>query len=375
MLGMDVEMLSCSNWEYLKSFFPENWVVMIKELGLLKFGKKFKGDEGASKLIRSLLIHLGGNHSLRTTSTIASEGNIIDVSDVALLKRLKKSSEWFNWMTNELLGKMNSQPVDAGYLQEKYNFRLIDASVIKEPGVTGSNWRLHYSMNLSRLAPDEIIVTNNKTGETFKNFTINKNDVLLGDRVYGTRNSIFHVHDSGGFSIVRFTPHNLPLHDENDKPYKLLTQLRKLKIGQVGEYSVAVIHNGKKIKGRICAIKKDEASAEKARKKVKRQASKKGFKVIKETTLEYAGYVLVFTTLPLETQADTIMEIYRFRWQIELIFKRLKSIIKSAPLYKKDPEGMMGWLNGKVFIATLIEYMICCGESFFPWGYPIKAGE
>jgi len=367
---MNEESLNDMNWEYLKSFFPHDWQPNMKEHGVLKFGNKFGGPDGPSKLIRAFLIHLAGNHSLRTTRVIAKEGGIVDVSDVALLKRLKKSGSWFNWMTKELLAKMNLMPSDNSGLHSNYNFRFIDTSYVKEPGATGSRWRLHYSMSAKSLAPDEIKVTNNKTGETFKNFTVRKNDVLLGDRAYGTRNNIFYVHEHEGYSLTRFAPSLLPLHNVDGKPFQLLKKLRKLSIGEVGEYNVVVQRDGKEIKGRICALKKDERSAELARKKVRRNASKGRIKVIKEATIEYAGYVLIFTTLPPEVNAVKVMDIYRYRWQIELVFKRLKSIISAAPLYKKEPDGMMGWLNGKIFVATLIEYMIRCGESFFPWGYP-----
>ena len=92
------------------------------------------------------------------------------------------------------------------------------------------------------------------------------------------------------------------------------------------------------------------------------------------STLEYAKYITVFTTLPGSISASSILEIYRHRWQVELVFKRLKSLLRLAPLYRKSTEGMMGWMSGKLFVATLTEYMLTCAESFFPWGYPITEG-
>jgi len=47
--------------------------------------------------------------------------------------------------------------------------------------------------------------------------------------------------------------------------------------------------------------------------------------------------VLVFTTLPAEElPAAEILEWYRLRWQVELVFKRLKSLAQLGHLPKHD---------------------------------------
>ncbi len=358
------------NWDYLQTFLPTGWVEKMKELGMLKYGRKFAGEEGAVNLLRTLLIHLASNISLRSTSTLAKQGGIVDISDVALLKRLKKSGEWFSWLTQQTLIKMH---ILCPLFEQstKFNYRFIDGSVVKEPGATGSTWRLHYSISASTLSADEIIVTDQKRGESFTNYSVNENDVLIGDRAYATRNGVFHVHENSGFTLARFSPSKLPMDDESGEPFKLLEKLTSFKIGEIKEFNVTVRQGEKKLKGRICVIRKSEEQAKLAQKKVRLQASKCGYKP-KDSSLEFAKYILVFTTLPDTISADKILAIYRYRWQIEIFFKRLKSIIGVAPLYKKSKDGMEGWLNGKIFVATLIEYIIRCGESFFPWGYPVE---
>ena len=85
-------------------------------------------------------------------------------------------------------------------------------------------------------------------------------------------------------------------------------------------------------------------------------------------TVEAAGYVIVLTTL-CEVEPALILELYRYRWQIELAFKRLKSLLQLGHLKKTDPVGAKAWLQGKLFVATLIEMLIAVGERFSPWGY------
>ncbi len=367
---IDINKSAQSDWDYLGQFLPENWSDKMKELGLLKFGRKFSGAEGCQKLLRTMLIHISGNLSLRTTSAVAQKGGIAEISDVGILKRLKKSTSWFTWATNELLACMQtSLPGLEDF--EKFNFRFVDASLIDEPGATGSKWRLHYSLNSSTLAPDEIKVGDYRRGEKLQNFSVKHGDVMIGDRAYGTKNSIYHAVSHKGHVLVRFSPHNLPLHSASGRPLQLRKLVRKLKIGEVGEYEVIVKTDDININGRVFVLKKTKSQTEEAQKKVCRKASKDG-KRAGESTLEFAGYVMLFTTLPKIFEAHRAMSIYRYRWQIELVFKRLKSILCLAPLYKKSSEGMMGWLSGKLFVATLIEYIILCAESFFPWGYPLR---
>lgn len=356
-----------TDWDELVQFLPDGWEDKVKELGLLKFSRKFTGKDGPSRLLRTLLIHLSGNISLRSTSALVKKGNIADISDVGILKRLKKSSNWFTWATKALLESMAPPFKQSG--DTSYNFRFVDASVIEEPGATGSKWRLHYSFNATSFAPDEVIVGDYRQGEKLSNFSVNPQDVMVGDRAYGTRNSVYHAHVNNAFTLVRFAPHNLPLHDANGNSFQLLAKMKKLKIGEVGDYACVVKVNDIDISGRICVLRKTKEQAKKAQEKARRDSAKKKHK-LQSSTLEYAKYITVFTTLPDSVSAASILEIYRHRWQVELVFKRLKSLLRLAPLYKKSTEGMMGWMSGKLFVATLTEYMLTCAKSFFPWGYP-----
>ena len=74
------------------------------------------------------------------------------------------------------------------------------------------------------------------------------------------------------------------------------------------------------------------------------------------------------TTLQ-EPSAQAIMEFYRRRWQIELAFKRLKSLLQLGHLKKTDKQGAKAWLQGKLLVACLIETLILTAERFSPWGY------
>ena len=90
-------------------------------------------------------------------------------------------------------------------------------------------------------------------------------------------------------------------------------------------------------------------------------------------TLEAAGYVFVFTTLDASHSATQVLELYRMRWQIELVFKRLKSLLGLGHLKKHDEQAARAWLQGKLMVACLIEKLLAMAEHISPWGFEIEA--
>ena len=88
------------------------------------------------------------------------------------------------------------------------------------------------------------------------------------------------------------------------------------------------------------------------------------------STREFAKYVIVFTTFPAAAfPAERVLEWYRLRWQVELVFKRFKSLAQLGHLPKRDDESAQAWLYGKLLVALLVEKLIRYALAFSPWGY------
>lgn len=365
MSGADLEIVE--DFDYLLSFLPKGWQSKAKELGALRRCRKVPNAEA---LLRVLLIHLAEGCSLRETSVRARKGNLIELSDVAIMDRLKLSAEWFRWMNAEIMKKWMVRPATTVF-GSRWNVRLIDGTYIKEPGPTGSSWKIHYSINLPSLACDELTVSPSRgKGESFSRFAVRSGDLLVGDRVYGVRPGIFHAVGNGGDVLTRFAMSNLPLLTQRRRPFNLLARLRTLRARKVGDWSVLLEQEGQTLSGRVCAIKKSRQSAEKARNQIIKEAKRNGTET-KPETIEAAGYVFVFTTADRKHISSTnVLEMYRGRWQIELVFKRLKSIMSLGHLRKADKQAALSWIQGKLLVAFLVETLIKHAESFFPWGYP-----
>jgi hypothetical protein len=357
------------DFAYLTQFLPQGWQAKAKELGALRRCRKVPDAE---TLLRVLLIHLGEGCSLRETAVRAREGELIDLSDVAIMDRLKQAGEWFRWMNAEIMNGWVATPPPTVF-GAQWNIRLVDGTRVKEPGPTGSSWCIHYAIGLPSLACDELIVSDTHgNGESFRRFSVKAGDLFIGDRVYGVRPGIFHVCEAGGEVLVRFAIDNLPLETPNGRRFNLLKHLRTLTGTKLGDWPVQIRNDeGATLSGRVCAARKSRQAAEKARKHIRRQAQKSGSKP-KPETLEAAGYIFVFTTIVrAQLPPRNALEMYRGRWQIELVFKRLKSIIALGHLRKTDPQATRAWIHGKLLVALLIEALIQHGESFFPWGYPL----
>lgn len=369
---MDDDILAgvAEDWQIVLRVLPVGWQDKARELGALRRCREFAD---AATLLRVLLIHLAEGCSLRETAVRAAEGRLVTVSDVALLKRLRVSGEWFRWMGEELMHRWVTPRSVQPLLGTGLRVRIVDGSTVNEPGATGSTWRLHYAVGLPALACDEVHVTDTTVGESLCRFQVAAGDLLIADRGFATRKGVRHVHEHGGAVIVRLNLTNLPLTDGEGQPFALLPHLRTLQAGQPGDWPVAVGEDKKglqPIAGRVCAIKKSKASAERGRTRAERDSRRGGHQVRPET-LEAAEYIFVFTTLGAHVPAPAILEMYRGRWQVELTFKRLKSLLALGHLKKVDPQGAKAWLQGKLLVAILIETLIALAERFFPWGYPL----
>jgi hypothetical protein len=227
-------------------------------------------------------------------------------------------------------------------------------------------------VELPSLLCDEITVTGREVGESFKNFTVRPGDLLMGDRGYAHVSGIASVIGQGGHVLVRTSLRLLALKGEDGMPFPILPYLMTLQDGEVGDWDVWIVHKDKVMKGRLCAMRKSLAARLKARRRVLRQRSK-GFGKkgrLRPETLEAADYIFVFTTLDRTFTASQILEMYRARWQVELAFKRLKSILKVGNLHNKNSETARAWLHGKILVAFLTESLILAARSLSPWGYP-----
>jgi len=348
------------DWPKLLAQLPQGWEAKARELGALKFGRRFSGPES---LLRTLLMYLSEDCSMVETVERARAGELVELSDVGLLKRVNKSGAWLRWITEQLIQQAPIAAMQCPALQGR---RLLaaDGSVVTEPGAITSTWRLHYAMDIGTLRCQQAQVTPVKNGESLTRFVVQEGDVFIGDRGFANRRGVNHVLDGGGDVVVRMNLGSLPLTDAAGSPFEQLPHLRTLQAGQTGEWAAVMQGTKGAVAVRVCAYRKTDEQRMESERKLKKDAQRRQ-KQLQAETIEAAGYVVVVTTLE-ELDAQGVLALYRHRWQVELAFKRMKSLLGLSRLRKKDPEGAKAWLQGKLLVACLIERLIAVGEHFSP---------
>lgn len=352
------------DWPEIIKCLPAGWEQQARTLGALKFGRRFAGPQ---ELLRVLLIYFLTGCSMRETAVRARQADLADISDVALLKRINHCGDWLRWMSEQLMAT-KAAPVPRALAGHR--LLAIDGSVVREPGGRKS-WRLHYGLELDSLRCREVYITSTREGESFTRFALQAGDVVLADRGYANRRGIGHALRHGADVLVRLNLSCVPLQDEQGQPVAQLPLLRTLKPGHTGQWRVFI--KGLRRPVRLCAYRKTEAQRQESECKYRTYVNKKQQRPSADT-IEACGYVVVLTTLE-ELDARQILALYRQRWQVELAFKRLKSLLDIGHLKKHDAAGAQAWLQGKLFVACLIENLIALGDRFPPGRWQIDAAQ
>jgi IS4 transposase len=257
----------------------------------------------------------------------------------------------------------------------KGKIRLMDATTISRVGSRGTDRRVHLGMELGTNRTDWLELTDGRGAESLERFTFSAGEIVLGDRGYAQRKGLRHVAKAGAYFVVRMPWSTLPLEHEDGEPFELLAALRSLPEARAGQFAVQFRSaQGERIGCRMVAIRKSEAAAAKARQRALLDARRHGAKAVNAGTLEAAGYVFVLTNLPAEISAESVLDLYRFRWQVEIKFKSLKSVLHLGNVPARSNALLNVYIMAKLLIALLIEDLIFT-DSFSPWGYPIPPDQ
>ena len=357
-------------WPYIESFLAEPDIIekSAKEYGALR---RKRCVDSASTLLRLALAYGFCGMSLRQTTAWAEAAGVASLSDVALLKRLRSASDWLGHLLALKLCDYASPPKGCGQ-----RLRLVDATTISKPGSKGTDWRIHLGLDLGTSRIDQIEVTGVGGGETLKRFSFRKGDVVIGDRGYAHRAGLASVVQQNADFIVRFPWATVPLQNPTGEPFDLFTFLRGLEEGVAGQVVAQLRPDAKKgipaVPVRLVAVRKSETAAADARNKLIHMASKKQ-KTVDPRSLEAASYVVLITSLKSDSlSASQVLDLYRFRWQIEIAFKRMKGLLELDELPAKDHSLALTFIYSKLLAALLLDDFTHAFISFSPWGFNLR---
>jgi hypothetical protein len=341
--------------------YANDWSSALAEISELvpidETARRFKaflrarGVKSASDLLRLALVYAIGN-SLRGSSAWAQASAVAEVSGPALHRRLAHAADWLEFIARELLEA--TRPQISGAWQG-WRLRVVDASTICQPGADRTTWRLHVSYDLSG-GVDGLQLTDDRGAERLTRFAWQPGDIVLGDRGYARPGDLAPVIESGAHLVVRVGWNSLRLLTPQAVPFDLFAALAALE-GSTASHPVLVdTHDPARplLPLRLIVGRLPPDKAEAARKKVMARAIKAGKKV-DPRSLQAAGFVMLLTSLPHAHTAEAILDLYRLRWQIELLFKRFKSLLGLGGLPAKKRDLARSWIYAKLIVALLAE--------------------
>src|SRR5260221_10070669 len=313
--------------------------------------------ENAVDLLRMTLAYCLGERGLRSTTAWAASIGLVDISNVALLYRLRQCGDWLAVLVGHALAAAAPE-ASRGRL-----IRIIDATTVPKAGTLAKTknrlWRVHGAFDLPSERFGFFELTDEKGGETLDRIPIIKGEIRIGDRAYLQPDRMAAVLDAGADILVRAGWKNARWLDANGELVDLLAEFRKGTARGLIDRPIWIARkSGSALGLRLIAVKKPAHALEAARRKA-RQAASKGGHQISKGTLTAAEWVILVTSLKPETfpTAD-VLALYRLRWRIELGFKRLKSLIGLKGPPGTDERSARPYVLAHLLVTLLLEPLI-----------------
>lgn len=338
--------LGAAAWEHCLQGLPVDLEATARQTRALRRRRQVKSAED---LLRIILMYSVCDWSLRLTGAWAHLAHLASVSDVGLLRRFQRSCPWMGHLVTACLEQGTALPRK----HPGATLCLRDATTISQPGSTGTDWRLHLNWDMSTLTLTGVELTDAHGGESLARFATTPETIVVADRGYAYARSLGAVLAQKGQLLVRINWQNLPLVDPDSPRWKLAPWLKR--VTHPSERAVTLQTPQGVFPLRLVAVPLPRKEAQAARQRAQETARKKHHKIRPET-LRAAGFILLVTNLPAsEWSVEELAELYRWRWQVEVAIKRVKSIEHLDALRAKDPDLAQTYLLGKVLGTLLVE--------------------
>jgi len=334
----------CGDWERVLERLPAGWEARAREHKAIIRRRKVRSPGDLLRLVLGAAVQGWG---WRMVAGWANLQEIACVSDVAVGKRLRQARPWLSAEVGLLLSLRRAQ-----WAGRSVRVRLVDATTISEPGSRGTNWRAHAVVDLETGALCGLELTDQHGAESLVRHPLEPGEIAVADRVHARRTDFGQLLQHGTDLVVRMGWQNLPLQTPAGHPLDLIGWLESPLTEPCERAAVVQTPTGA-YPVRLIAAPLPPEQAELARQRCRKAAKKKG-RTIDRRTLLAAGFVLLVTTLdPATWPTNDVLALYRCRWQIELVFKRLKSIWRLDQLRARDPDTAQAHILGVILAALL----------------------
>jgi hypothetical protein len=309
-------------------------------------------------LLRLALAHGPGGLSLRETAAWAMMIGLAEMSDPAVKYRLDKAVEFLDAV---MARQLADQAPGAAVCWPGRILRNADGSCFREPGSKTVSWRLHAVYDLGRGGFSHLELTDKHGAEAIERGAPIPGEIRIGDRNFARAASLHRFRQQSANQadfIVRVGWNALRLIRPDGSDFDLITHLGTLPADRVPHEVMLRARIGPldpPLPLRLIVQRKTPEATEAARNKLRREASRKQ-KVLDPRSLRAAEFMILATSLPVEGYpAEAVLAVYRLRWQIELAFKRLKSLLRMDRIPTRTERASRSWLTAHLIMALLCD--------------------
>jgi hypothetical protein len=291
-----------------------------------------RGLASPAALLRALLAYVLCCSSLAHLGAWAVLVDVADLSAPAWGQCLRRAAPWLGWLLTTLLSRPTPAPPGGPRVL------LIDGSTVRPPG-GGPDWRWHSAYDLRAGRLHSLRLTDDHTGEHLEHYALAAGDIVVADSGYGYRRSVAVAHRQGAAVVLRIWPTTCPLETSDGTAVDVVAWLGSAARRQ-RERALYVRYRKQRYAVRVIAQRLSAAATAKARARKRAKARRDG-RTIQAATLAAAGWRLILTTLPEASwPTDAVLRLYRGRWQVELLFKRIKQLLRVAEVRVQRREAV-----------------------------------
>jgi hypothetical protein len=319
--------------------------------------RKREIDSGEN-LLRLALARGPGGLSLSQTAAWATMLGLAKMSDPGVKYRLDKAVEFLDAV---MTSQLEDRTPGAAVHWTGRSLRLSDGSCLREPGAKATSWRLHGVYDLGRGGFSHLELSDQHGGETIERGAAAPGEIRIGDRGFARAPSLHRFRRQSANKadyIVRVGWVAFSLRDQDGAGFDLIAHLRQLP-ADTKPHEIQVLARVSApeppLPLRLIIQRKTPEAAETARAKLRREASHRQ-KTLDPRSMVAAEFIILGTSLPAEDYpAEQVLAVYRLRWQIELAFKRLKSLLHIDRLPTRTERASRSWLTAHLIMALLCD--------------------